>query len=174
MSSLATASGFRPRAHNHPSKRKPGACRGPDSTPTKRLNVDRFAIINSRKRAIIALVHSVFFLGVAAVQLAISHAMPLNIRGEKATAGMILLAIYLIVTAVLLILLRFSACAREKLYFALCAASAAFGLVRIVLGDAVLHANVLRVLLLFGAVVIGSGILRSHSTLAGATEVQLS
>src|SRR5271165_1880531 len=94
-------------------------------TPAKRLNMDRFAIINNRKRAIIALIHSVFFLGVAAVQLAISHAVPLNTRGEKATAGIILLVIYLIVTTVLLILLRCSACTREKLYFALCAASAA-------------------------------------------------
>jgi len=136
--------------------------------------MDRFAIINNRKRAIIALIHSVFFLGVAAVQLAISHAVPLNTRGEKATAGIILLVIYLIVTTVLLILLRCSACTREKLYFALCAASAAFGLVRIVLGDPVLHANILRVLLLFCAVIVGSGILRSHSTLAGATEAQLS
>jgi len=134
--------------------------------------MDRFAIINSRKRAIIALIHSVFFLGVAAVQLAISHAVPLTIGGEKATAGVILLVIYLVVTTVLLILLRFSACAREKLYFAFCAASAAFGLVRILLGDPVLHANILRVLLLFCAVVVGSGILRSHSTPALASELE--
>ena len=132
--------------------------------------MDRFAIINNRKRAVIALVHSIFFLGVAAVQLAISHALPLSLRGERAMAGMILLAIYLMVTTVLVVLLRFSACTRERLYFALCAASAAFGLVRIVLGDPVLHANVLRVLLLFGAVVVGSGILRSHSVVAGASE----
>ena len=51
-------------------------------------------------------------------------------------------------TTVLLVLLRFSRCAKERLYFGLCAASAAFGLVRILLGDPVLHANVLRVLLL--------------------------
>ena len=135
--------------------------------------MDRFAILNSRKRAIIALIHSVFFLGVAAVQLAISHALPLSIRGEKATAGLVLLVIYLIVTTVLLILLRFSACARERLYFAFCAASAGFGLVRIVLGDPVLHANVLRVLLLLCAVAVGGGILRSHSALTAAAEVEL-
>ncbi len=135
--------------------------------------MDRFAIINNRKRAIIALIHSVFFLGVAAVQLAISHAVPLNVRGEKATAGMVLLAIYLIVTTVLLVLLRFSACTREKLYFAFCAASAGFGLVRIVLGDPVLHANILRVLLLFCAVIVGRGILRSHSAIASTAGIQL-
>jgi len=133
--------------------------------------MDRFAIINNRKRAIIALIHSVFFLGVAAVQLAISHAAPLNMHGERATAGTILLAIYVIVTTVLLVLLRFSACAREKLYFALCAASAGFGLVRIVMGDPVLHANVLRVLLLFMAVIVGSLILRTHS--AASRQLQL-
>ncbi len=136
--------------------------------------MDRFAILNSRKRAIIALIHTVFFLGVAAVQLAISHALPLSLRGGRATAGIILLAIYVIVTAVLLVLLRFAACAREKLYFAFCAASAVFGLVRIVLGDPVLHANVLRVLLLSCAVVVGSGILRSHSAVALAGEVEAS
>jgi len=135
--------------------------------------MDRFAIINNRKRAIIALIHSVFFLGVAAVQLAISHALPLSIHSERATAGVILLIIYVIVTSVLLVLLRFSACTREKLYFAFCAASAAFGLVRIVLGDPVLHANILRVLLLLCAVLIGCGILRTHSAVAAAANVEL-
>jgi hypothetical protein len=133
-----------------------------------------FAIINNRKRAIIALIHSVFFLGVAGAQLAISHAAPFSARGEKLAVGISLLTIYIIVTTVLLILLRFSRCTREKLYFAFCAASAAFGLVRILLGDPVLHANVLRVLLLFCAVVIGTGILRSHwaAALAGPADAQ--
>lgn len=133
--------------------------------------MDRFAIINNRKRAIIALVHSVFFLGVAGLQLAISHAEPFSIRGEKVVAGIVLLAIYVIVTVVLLILLRFSHCAKEKLYFAFCAASAAFGLLRILLGDPVLHANVLRVLLLSCAVFVGTGILRTHSAATPAGEV---
>ena len=127
------------------------------------LNMDRFAIINNRKRAIIALVHSVFFLGVAGVQLAISHAAAFSIHGEKRVSGTILLAIYVIVTTVLLVLLAFSHCAREKLYFAFCAASAGFGLVRILLGDPVLHANILRVLLLGCAVVTGTIILWEHS-----------
>ncbi len=125
--------------------------------------MDRFAIITNRKRAIIALIHSVFFLGVAGVQLAMSHAAAFSPRGEKVASGAILLAIYVIVTIVLLTLLRFSHCTKEKLYFALCAASAGFGLVRILLGDPALHANVLRVLLLFCAVMIGTEILRSHS-----------
>jgi hypothetical protein len=97
-----------------------------------------------------------------------------SVRSQKVVGGAILLTIYVIVTTVLLVLLRFSRCTRERLYFALCAASAAFGLIRILLGDPVLHANVLRVLLLFGAVIIGTGILRSHSagTVAGEAELQ--
>jgi hypothetical protein len=131
-----------------------------------------FAIINNRKRAIIALIHSVFFLGVAAVQLAISHADPFSTHGQKVLAGSILLGIYVMVTLVLLVLLRFSRCTTERLYFAFCSASAAFGLLRILLGDPVLHANVLRVLLLSCAVVIGTGILRTHSVPQLAQEVE--
>ena len=125
--------------------------------------MDRFSILNSRKRAIIALVHTFFFLGVAGVQLAVSHAAAFSLHGDKRVSGAVLLTIYVIVTGVLAVLLLVSRCAREKLYFALCAASAGFGLVRILLGDPVLHANVLRVLLLGGAVVIGTVILGEHS-----------
>ena len=89
--------------------------------------MDRFAIITNRKRAIIALVHSVFFLGVAGMQLAISHAVAFSIHRERIAGSVILLAVYVIVTTVLVVLLRFSHCAKEKLYFALCAASAALG-----------------------------------------------
>ena len=128
--------------------------------------MESFAIITNRKRAIIALVHSVFFLGVAGMQLAVSHAEAFSIHREKVAGSIVLLAIYVIVTTILLVLLRFSHCAKEKLYFAFCAASAAFGLVRILLGDPVLHANVARVLLLFCAVLIGTVILRNHSAVA--------
>jgi len=122
-----------------------------------------FAILNSRKRAIIALIHTVFFLAVAAVQAAVAHATPLTFHGSHARGGAALLAIYVVVTAVLLLLLRASKCAKEKLYFALCAAGACFGLVRIVMGDGVLHVNAMRVLLLGSAVVVGLLILRTHS-----------
>ena len=66
--------------------------------------MDRFAIITNRKRAIIALMHSVFFLGVAGMQLAISHAEAFSIHREKMTGSIILLIIYVIVTTVLLVL----------------------------------------------------------------------
>jgi hypothetical protein len=64
---------------------------------------------------------------------------------------------------VLLVLLRASDCTKEKLYFAFCASSAGFGLVRILLGDPVLHANWLRVFFLSCAVITGWIILRTHS-----------
>jgi hypothetical protein len=125
--------------------------------------MDSFSILNSRKRAIIALVHTVIFLAVAGIQAAVSHAEPLAIHGSRATSGFVLLTIYVVVTTVLLLLLRASDSTKEKLYFALCAGSASFGLVRIVMGDQVLHVNVMRVLLLSCALLVGMLILRTHS-----------
>jgi hypothetical protein len=121
-----------------------------------------FSILNSRKRAIIALIHTVIFLGVAALQTALSHARAFSLHGDKVVGGIVLLGIYTIVTTVLLILLKMASHASERLYFALCATSAALGLLRILLGDPALHAGVLRVLLLSGAVIVGIVILRTH------------
>jgi hypothetical protein len=121
-----------------------------------------FSILNSRKRAIIALVHTVIFLCVAALQTALSHAKAFSLHGDKIVGGIVLLAIYTIVTTVLLILLKMASHASERLYFALCATSAALGLLRILLGDPALHAGVFRVLLLSCAVVVGTAILRTH------------
>ncbi len=125
--------------------------------------MESFSILNSRKRAIVALVHSVIFLAVAGIQAAVSHAGPLAIHGSRASSGLVLLAIYVVVTTVLLLLLKASDCTQEKLYFALCSGSASFGLIRIVLGDQVLHVNLMRVLLLVCAVLVGTLILRTHS-----------
>jgi hypothetical protein len=125
--------------------------------------MDSFSILNSRKRAVVALIHSIFFLAIAAIQAAISHAQPLSFHGSKPTGGLVLLGIYVIVTSILMVLLAASDCAKEKLYFALCAGSAGLGLLRIVLGDPALHANVLRVAFLTCAVLVGFAILRTHS-----------
>ena len=122
-----------------------------------------FAILTNRKRAIIALVHTVIFLCVAALQTALSHTKAFSLHGDKVVGGIVLLAIYTIVTTVLLLLLRAASHASERLYFALCATSAALGLVRVLLGDPALHAGVLRVCLLSCAVVVGVVILRVHS-----------
>jgi len=122
-----------------------------------------FSILNSRKRAIIALIHTVIFLCVAALQTALSHAKAFSLHGDRVVGGIVLLSIYTIVTTVLLVLLRYATHSSERLYFALCATSAAFGLVRVLLGDPALHAGVLRVCLLSAAVIVGVMILRTHS-----------
>ena len=122
-----------------------------------------FSILNSRKRAIIALIHTVIFLCIAALQTALSHAKAFSLHGDKVIGGIVLLTIYTIVTSILLVLLRYATHSSERLYFALCATSAAFGLVRVLLGDPALHAGVLRVFLLSGATVVGLLILRTHS-----------
>ena len=122
-----------------------------------------FSILTNRKRAIIALVHTVIFLCIAALQTALSHAKAFSLHGDKVVGGIVLLTIYVIVTTVLLVLLRYASHSSERLYFALCATSAAFGLLRVLLGDPALHAGVLRVCLLSAAVIVGAMILRTHS-----------
>ena len=129
----------------------------------KKQVMHSFSILNSRKRAIIALIHTVIFLCVAALQTALSHAKAFSLHGDRVVGGIVLLSIYTIVTTVLLVLLRYATHSSERLYFALCATSAAFGLVRVLLGDPALHAGVLRVCLLSAAVIVGVMILRTHS-----------
>src|SRR5664279_4757357 len=131
-----------------------------------------FGILTNRKRAIIALIHTVLFLCIAALQTELSHAAAFSLHGDKVVGGVVLLTIYTIVTTVLLVLLNVADCATEKLYFALCATSAGLGFVRILLGDPALHAGVLRVLLLTGAVVVGILILRNHSKARVAEEIK--
>ena len=122
-----------------------------------------FTILNSRKRAIIALIHTIVFLCVAALQTALSWASACSLHGNKVVGGIVLPAIYSIVTTVLLALLRRASHATEQLYFALCATSAAFGLLGLLLRDPALHTGVLRVFLLSCATVVGFIILRTHS-----------
>jgi hypothetical protein len=136
---------------------------------SKKQVMHSFSILNSRKRAIIALIHTVIFLGVAALQTALSHAKAFSLHGDKAVGGIVLLTIYTIVTTVLLILLKMASHASERLYFALCATSAALGLLRVLLGDPALHAGLLRVLLLSAAVVVGTVIWRTHHAREMAT-----
>jgi hypothetical protein len=124
-----------------------------------------YAILTNRKRAIIALVHSVFFLLIALVQ-AVSASMPplwIHIRTAFG-AAVALLAVYFIVTAVLLTLTWSSRCSLERLYFAFCSTSASAGLFRILFGDPPFHlAGIVRVLMLGLAVFTGFVILREHS-----------
>lgn len=121
-----------------------------------------FAILNTRKRLLIALIHSVVFWGIAVHGFSDSKSglMASFTRGDALRAG-----IYFTVAAVLLWLVSISSCVRERLYFALCAGSATLGLLRVTLGDAALPAaQYLRVGLLTTAVLLGAGLLRAAST----------
>lgn len=122
-----------------------------------------FAILTNRKRALIALAHSIVFLGIAFHGF-LSPRSALVLRAPGAVSGMILFAIYLIVASILAWLVSISRCAVERLYFVLCTSSATFGLLRTIFGDAALPAaQYLRVLMLSSAVVVGVWIFRSFS-----------
>jgi len=122
-----------------------------------------FAILTNRKRAVIALAHSLVFLGIA-LHGFVSPRPALVSTGPGALSGTILVAIYIVVASILAWLVTLSRCATERLYFALCASSATFGLLRAVFGDSALPvAQYLRVGMLTSAVVVGVWILRFFS-----------
>jgi hypothetical protein len=128
--------------------------------------MNRFRILNSRKRAIIALVHSVVFGLLAGYQLMVNyHPAPLiGASAETVTGAAILTFIYFTVTTILFLLVLASRSPIEKLYFAFCATSAGVGLLRILFGDPTIYAgNLLRVLMLGCAVITGTLVLRLHS-----------
>lgn len=122
-----------------------------------------FGVLTNRKRALIALIHSLVFLGIAMHGFASPKAGVL-LRGTGATADFILIGIYLIVASILAWLVSIACCAKERVYFALCASSATFGLLRTIFGDAALPAaQYLRVIMLTSAVIVGTLIFRSFS-----------
>lgn len=123
--------------------------------------MNHFGVLINRKRAVIALIHSIFFLGIA-------------IHGFSATKGGILdggpggdfalVIIYLVVASILAWLVGISRAGIERAYFTLCACSASFGLLRTVFGDSSLPAaQYLRVILLSSAVAVGGLIVRTFS-----------
>ncbi|HTW59070.1 MAG TPA: hypothetical protein VMD99_13140 [Terriglobales bacterium] len=119
-----------------------------------------FTILTNRKRVLIALVHSVVFLGIA-LHGFLSHKDGI-LHGAALPADFILVMVYLTVTSILAWLVAISGCARERLYFLLCAGSATFGLLRTGFGDSALPAaQYLRVAMLSSAVILGSWLLRS-------------
>ncbi len=126
--------------------------------------MNRYAILTNRKRAIIALVHSIFFLLVALMSFLGQPKPGLLFAHTKPAGDWAMLGIYVVVTTILLVLVRVSSCARERLYFALCATSASFGLLRIIFGDAhIFIAQYVRVGMLACAVLTGYVILKRHS-----------
>ena len=121
-----------------------------------------FGVLNSRKRALIALIHSFVFLGIAIHGFASPKLGVL--RGPGSVGDFILIGIYLIVASILGWLVDLSRCLRERAYFAMCATSATFGLLRTVLGDSSLPiAQYMRVIMLSSAVTVGILILRSFT-----------
>ena len=121
-----------------------------------------FGVLNSRKRAVIALVHSFVFLGVALHGFVSPKAG--IIAGPGVVGDFVLIGIYLVVASILGWLVTISRCLRERVYFALCASSATFGVLRAILGDMALPiAQYMRVIMLSSAVAVGFLILRNFS-----------
>jgi hypothetical protein len=121
-----------------------------------------FGVLNSRKRAVIALVHSFVFLGVALHGFVSPKAG--IIQGAGVLGDFVLIGIYLVVASILAWLVTMSRCLRERLYFALCASSATFGLLRAIFGDTALPiAQYIRVVMLSAAVFVGFLIFRNFS-----------
>jgi len=124
--------------------------------------MNEFGVLTNRKRAFIALIHSVVFLGIA------THGFlsPKNgiLHATGSVGDFVLIAIYLVVASILAWLVGISRCARERIYFALCTCSASFGLLRSVFGDSALPvAQYMRVIMLSSAVAVGILIVRSFS-----------
>jgi hypothetical protein len=130
-----------------------------------KLNIlmDEYGILHNRKRVLIALIHSVIFLGVAMHGFVSPKAGIVGGRGRGADFA--LLAVYLVVAAILSSLVSISRCLIERAYFALCAGSVTFAAIRTIFGDSTVpFAQYLRFLSLCSAVAIGVTLLRSSST----------
>jgi hypothetical protein len=118
-------------------------------------------ILSSRKRVIVALVHTVVFFGVA-IFTALLTVRPL--AGTSPTSAWIVGGVYLVVSSILLWLTVISRTAAERLYFGLCTSSAALGLGRQILGDAALPiAGPVRVIFLACAIAVGIAMLRAST-----------
>jgi hypothetical protein len=131
--------------------------------------MNHFGVLTNRKRALIALIHSVVFLGIAmhgfaAPKSGILHGGP--------GSDFALVIIYLVVSSILAWLVGISRAGIERAYFTLCACSATFGLLRTVFGDGSLPpAQYLRVILLSSAVAVGGLIVRTFSRPVGEPAV---
>lgn len=120
-----------------------------------------FAVLTKRKRALIALIHSIVFMGIAAHGFAAPKA---GVLYGAPGADLALVIIYLVVSSILAWLASISRCRSERIYFILCTGSASFGLLRAVFGDTALPiAQYMRVILLGSAVAVGFQIVRSYS-----------
>jgi len=123
--------------------------------------MERYFILTNRKRAIVALVHTVVFLTVAMYGvLLVVRPLAMN----SPASAWVMTAVYAVVTSILLALAAFARNGIERNYFAFCTTSAAFGLARQILGDPRMFVAVyIRVAMLACAVATGIAILRRHS-----------
>ena len=127
--------------------------------------MDGFSILTNRKRAIVALVHSVVFLLVAVRQMvAANPAAGIWSPSSVSRGTWILCGIFAVVSTILLWLFAISQGWMEKFYFGFCAISATSGLLRTAAGDQAFHAGLcIRVIMLLSAVLVGLAIVRIHS-----------
>jgi hypothetical protein len=130
-----------------------------------------FAVLTNRKRTLIALVHSIFFLALAAwntLKAGVSVGLVRSLISQTHTgraSAIAMTAVYLIVSAILLWLTGLSRCAIERAYFAFCSTSASFGLLRALVGsEGMQPAQYIRVAMLSAAVVTGFFILRMYDS----------
>src|ERR1022692_4264950 len=124
-----------------------------------------FSILTNRKRAIVALVHSVVFLLIAVRQMvAAQPSTGIWVASTVSRGTWILCGIFVIVSAILFWLLVISSGWMEKFYFGFCTISATSGLLRTAAGDQTFHAGLyIRVVMLVSAVLVGLLIVRMHS-----------
>ncbi len=124
-----------------------------------------FSILTNRKRAIVALVHSVVFLLIAVRQMvAAQPSTGIWVASTVSRGTWILCGIFAIVSAILFWLLVISSGWMEKFYFGFCTISATSGLLRTAAGDQTFHAGLyIRVVMLVSAVQVGLLIVRMHS-----------
>jgi|ERR1035441_7348569 hypothetical protein len=124
-----------------------------------------FSILTNRKRAIVALAHSIVFLMIAVRQMvAANPAAGIWVASAVSRGTWILCGIFTVVSAILLWLLVISRGWMEKFYFGLCTVSASSGLLRTAAGDQAFHAGLyVRVVMLVSAVLVGLLIVRVHS-----------
>ena len=124
-----------------------------------------FSILTNRKRAVVALVHSVVFLLLAVRQMvAANPAAGIWVSSTVSRGTWILCGIFTTVSAILLWLFVISRGRMERFYFGLCTISASSGLLRTAAGDQAFHAGLyIRVVMLGTAVLVGLLIVRLHA-----------
>jgi hypothetical protein len=124
-----------------------------------------FSILTNRKRAVVALVHSVVFLLIAVRQMvAANPASGIWVPSTVPTGTWILCGVFAVVSSILLWLFVISRGWMEKFYFGFCTVSASSGLLRTAAGDQAFHAGIyIRVIMLVSAVLVGMLIVREHS-----------